>query len=298
MVIAYLKQSELHTFLEEVAVKHAISRGSNVHLSVNLVSVGRALRLASPEIPYLVNLMLNFFRDRIGGKGNLLISSFSFDFTNSGFFSVLNSPIETGSFAKITAELLPSSRTLGPVYSFLAFGEFAKTIQGPFLSSTGQESVFQKITEQGFTLVTIGHHLASAFTIAHHFEESVGVSYRSHKHFSGVVTGYDGVPKPWNTTMYVRATGCEFSGLTIEGFRNLSDQGLTSFSIESLPGGRVASFSCKLTPTGQIIEGDLRQGGSKYVAPIFDGTLLENGITPIDQKTASTEYLRIIRQKS
>lgn len=294
-LIPKVKLRELEEYLIRVAEHHILGEGSNLHLSVDLVAFGRALNLTRGELKELSEQILYFFRDRIGQSGSVLISSFSFDFPQFGVYSPSESPIVTGNFAEQVFELFPDSRTLGPIYSFLAFGAAFESFSGPSASSTGLGSVFEQMERAEFSLVTVGHHLASAFTVAHCYEEMVGVEYREIKNFSGLIAT-EGLERPWNTTMYVRKNNCIFSGLTSEGFSSLVRENIASVRVDGLSGQPVASYSVKLGPAGLVIRSNLFMGRRDYIAPIRDDASLTHGVTPLDRLQAMHAYLEDIRR--
>jgi aminoglycoside N3'-acetyltransferase len=284
----------LELYLKEVVKFHNITLGSNVHLSVDLFALARCLKAGRHEVDDLALTVLRFFTNEVGNNGTVVISAFSFDFSNSGYFSPIKCTPDTGSFAKIIAKYHSNLRTLGPIYSFFVFGHLFKVMFGPMPAATGPQSVFRILVENRFTLLSVGHHSASAFTVSHHFEESAGVPYRFSKSFVGVIESPQGEIIPWDSTMYVRQNNCVFSGLTVEGHERLVEDGVAKVLSSRLGNDPIASFSIRLAEAAEPIESDLYLGGSRYIAPVIDGLAPKVSATPITSKRARFEYLSAI----
>jgi aminoglycoside N3'-acetyltransferase len=286
--------SALQSYLEEVVRDHNVVSGDRIHLSIDLAVLGRCLRVLSSDAEEVTSTALSFFRNHLGPKGTLLISCFSFDFSNFGAFSAAHSSVETGSFSKILFQQRPEARTLGPIYSFLAFGAEASKAFEARRNSTGADSVFAMMIDSNYKMLSIGHHVATAFTIAHYFEQLARVEYRYLKKIIGKLTLKDGTDSPWTTYLYVRGKGCEFSGLTSGGFQKLLKNKAALAFVHQVKHDRIASFTVDLRAASVLIQEDFDSGGRNYIRPRMSEGKITGDMEPMSREISMDAYLSLI----
>ncbi len=125
------------------------------------------------------------------------------------------------------ARLRPNAlRTPHPIYSFAAIGARAEEFVGCDDSEAyGPNSVFARFHELNGTIVSIGLHWNSTFSLHHYVEYRTGCDYRRVKVFSGIYVGRDGKPDIKTYTMFVRN---DFNVITdiVPGMDHLYEMGV------------------------------------------------------------------------
>ncbi|MEA3349435.1 MAG: AAC(3) family N-acetyltransferase, partial [Chloroflexota bacterium] len=150
----------------------------------------------------VIDALLEF----VGPQGTVLLPNFEFkSWTESHYFDVAETHSKMGIIGEL-ARLRPDAlRTPHPIYSFAAIGkrkdEFAACDDE---EAYGPNSVFARFHQLNGTIVSIGLHWNSTFSLHHYVEYRSGCDYRRVKRFSGIYVGYDGVPKIKTYTMFVR----------------------------------------------------------------------------------------------
>lgn len=288
--------AKLERFVKEIMTHEALSLGRNLHLSVDMATVGRSLGIASRQLEeaslLLLDSVLSWQSER---KGLTVVSAFSSDFYRKGFFSKENSPSYAGFFCSVALSHHNQNRGDGPIFSFTSFSSDMAPL-GQFVtaarSSFGPDSTFSALIQNGFTLISIGHHYSSAFTIAHHFEELLGVDYRFLKRFHGRVIGATGVAENFETEMFVKQEGVIFSGLTSRGNKILMSEKISRFGQLTVGDTRVLVFACELSAAKDLFLGYSKP--SELIDFIGDKAIRDHGCEVLTLPASRIEYLRML----
>lgn len=132
--------------------------------------------------------------EAIGPDGTLIMPTFNFEFcdlyneTGEGYFDLEKTPSEMGILTEFLRKMHGAKRTIHPIYSFAIYGklvnEFASVDDH---TSYGKGTVFAKLHKYNGKIMMIGLTTGKCWTFAHYIEQSVGVDYRYHKKFSGIL---------------------------------------------------------------------------------------------------------------
>ena len=144
--------------------------------------------------------------ETVGPEGTVLFPTFNFSaWSETHYFDIVETTSHMGIIGE-RARLRPEARrTPHPMYSFAAIGkrrdEFAACDD---VEAYGPNSAFALFHKLNGTIVSIGLHWNSTFSLHHYVEYNVGCDYRRVKRFSGLYVGYDGEPRIKTYTMFVR----------------------------------------------------------------------------------------------
>lgn len=142
-----------------------------------LISLG-----ANPEPGLIVDSLL----EQIGNSGTMLLPLFNFDFPNSRFFSINDTPSQMGILTEFARKNYSGVRTGHPIYSFYAIGAKANEFFGiDNKSGYGIDSPFARLRELGGKIGVVDLDDQNSMTSYHHVEEMLNVDYRYYKNFSG-----------------------------------------------------------------------------------------------------------------
>jgi aminoglycoside 3-N-acetyltransferase len=142
----------------------------------------------------------------VGPEGSVLLPTFNFrSWTESHYFDVGETSSHMGIIGELGRLQEGAVRTPHPIYSFAALGrhkdEFGLT-HDP--EAYGPDSAFALFHRLNGTIVSIGLHWNSTFSLHHYVEYNTGCDYRRVKRFSGIYVGQDGDPKLKTYSMFVR----------------------------------------------------------------------------------------------
>lgn len=141
----------------------------------------------------------------LGDEGTLVLPLFNFDFPNTKFFDIRNTPSHMGVLTEIGRNDPRSIRTGHPIYSFSIVGKQAKEFQGiDNYSGYGADSPFAKIKELDGKIAIIGLTDQYSMTSYHFVEEQNRVDYRYFKEFKGTYIDSDGKSAEKTYALYVR----------------------------------------------------------------------------------------------
>jgi len=141
----------------------------------------------------------------VGNEGTLILPLFNFDFPNTGFFDIKNTPSQMGALTEIGRNNPRSVRTGHPIYSFSVVGKFAKEFDNiDNYSGYGSDSPFAKIKELDGKIAVIGLTDQNSMTSYHFVEEQNQVDYRYYKEFAGIYVNKDGKSTEKKYALYVR----------------------------------------------------------------------------------------------
>ncbi|KAA5605201.1 AAC(3) family N-acetyltransferase [Roseospira marina] len=237
-----------------------------IWVSLDFMALLRATAARPDESEALADHALSVLREAAGPGATLLVSAFSFTFPQTGRFDAATTPVQTGAFGGLLLRRYPEARTLNPFYSFLAFGARAEEVlanRSPH--STGPDSIFEWVIDQGTDLVTLGHHYIKSLSSVHHAEELAGVDYRYRKSFPGRVTG-QGETIDGTYTFFVRDLDtCGHSSITRAGDAHLRAQGLVDTWLVGTGRRRMLAHRLNLAAAHAILVDDLRRDAPRLV---------------------------------
>jgi len=165
--------------------------------------------------------------DFVGPQGTVLMPTFNFEsWTQNHYFDIQETPSRMGIITEL-ARLRPDARrTPHPLYSFAALGQRKKEFAAcDDVEAYGPDSVFALFHELNGTIVSIGLHWNSTFSMHHYVEYCTGCEYRRVKRFAGIYLGYDGVPRLKTYTMFVRKNFRVITDI-VEGMDDLYERGV------------------------------------------------------------------------
>ena len=148
---------------------------------------------------------LNYFINRVGPEGTLLLPAFTWDFCRGKDFDIRGVKSDTGSLSKIALKRDDFKRTRHPIYSFAVSGKdqnFLVDLDDE--SGWGSKSLFAYFHKNSAKNLFIGIDYKNGFTFDHYFEEKIGVDYRYFKYFEANYIDYDGSKSKKKYKMYVR----------------------------------------------------------------------------------------------
>jgi len=146
----------------------------------------------------------------LGENGTLIMPTYTlsycsqFNKTGMGFFDVDESASEMGILSEYLRHMPNSIRTINPIHSVTAIGKYAHQISEiNAKDSFGPNSVFSLLHKLNAKIMIIGLSFDDSLTFFHYVEQSIGVSYRYLKKFSGDIVS-DGKKYQDSYTMYVK----------------------------------------------------------------------------------------------
>jgi len=141
----------------------------------------------------------------LGSGGTLVLPLFNFDFPNTKFFDIRNTPSQMGALTEIGRKNPKSVRTGHPIYSFSVFGKHAREFDNiDNYSGYGEDSPFAKIKKLDGKIAIIGLTDQNSMTSYHFVEEQNRVDYRYFKEFTGTYIDTEGRSTEKRYALYVR----------------------------------------------------------------------------------------------
>ncbi|MGD2158122.1 MAG: AAC(3) family N-acetyltransferase [Anaerolineales bacterium] len=171
----------------------------------------------------LIDALLDF----VGPEGTLLFPNFNFQsWTESHYFDIRETPSKMGIIGELARLRDKAVRTPHPIYSFAVLGkrkmDFAVCDD---MEAYGPNSVFALFHELNGTIVSIGLHWNSTFSMHHYVEYRTGCDYRRIKRFAGIYVDYEGIPQIKTYTMFVRKNFRIITDI-VEGMDELLESGV------------------------------------------------------------------------
>lgn len=128
---------------------------------------------------------------------NIIMPVFSYSFNNGKSFDIKKSRSLMGSLSEAFRRADGVYRTVDPICSFAIKGKITEDFKNfkNTNNSLGKNSYYDFLDKQeDVKYCFFGANLADCFTYVHHVECILNVPYRFDMHFTGTITGYDGVP--------------------------------------------------------------------------------------------------------
>ena len=137
-------------------------------------------------------------------RGTLLMPTFTYSFCKGERFEVEKTPSTVGVLTEYFRNSAGTRRTGDPIFSFAVRGERAEEYIKISDICFGQDSVFDKLYQNGGKLLALGSPLRSSVTFVHYIENKAHVPYRYDKQFSGTIVSH-GCEMQHTCTYFVRA---------------------------------------------------------------------------------------------
>lgn len=198
------KESEIIETLAKNWNKSGLEKGDLVLVHSSLMKLMRKVKrdfgeMVTPQMVYDSLLMA------LSDEGTLVLPLFNFDFGDSKFFDIRETPSQMGALTEIGRLDPKAIRTGHPIYSFSVRGKLAKEFEGiDNKSGYGKDSPFAKIHELGGKIAVIGLKDRNSQTSAHYVEEQMQVDFRYYKEFTGEYVDKEGNKSTRTYLLYVR----------------------------------------------------------------------------------------------
>lgn len=176
---------------EKIVDCFELTEGDNVWISSELIKL--VLILQDKNITFEGNELINAFQKKIGVTGTILIPTFSFEFSNKGFYDIKKTIGVTGALGNIALKRDDFNRTNHPMHSFAVWGNDQKILTSMMnKNSFGFDSPFGYCIKKKVKQIIIGADYNRAFTFIHYAEVSCNVPYRYQKSFTGEYVNKNG----------------------------------------------------------------------------------------------------------
>jgi aminoglycoside 3-N-acetyltransferase len=157
-----------------------------------------------PDVQRL-GLLIDALQASIGPTGTLVMPAFSYSFTKSETFDVMNTPSKVGMLTEHFRTLKGVCRSADPIFSVAAKGARANELCSASTKECfGPDSVFAVLHRLNSYIVCLGCALTSGGTFVHYVEKSNGVDYRYDKVFPGTIVWPDRSSTEASVVYYVR----------------------------------------------------------------------------------------------
>lgn len=167
--------------LQDALWELGIRQGDTVCVHSQLYSLGMA---GMPRNEYL-NMIIKVLKEAVGENGTLIMPAFSYSFCRKEIFDVQKSKSTVGILTEFFRTSGDVSRTVHPIFSFSVWGRRREEFTDISTDAFSMESVYGRMIQGNDKMVLLGAD--KGYTIYYLAEESVGVSHRFFKDFSGIV---------------------------------------------------------------------------------------------------------------
>lgn len=251
-----------------------IKKNANIHLGIDILKIGKFLNIRKLSYNDFVISIFNYFRKKIGKKGNIVVSVFNFDVPQKKFFDYKKTSGQTGLFGNALLKKFYKNRSFNPIYSFLCFGKDSKKlINLKNFNATGKNSIWKEFIDKNYLLITIGYHYNKSFTHVHYLENLNKVNYRYEKKF---LISYKGLNKEYKKktfTFYARNfSKCFFSAITLKCDNYFFKNKVYEFYKKD----ELISFKLDYKKASKIILKDLKLKKSEFLSYIKPGEVNKN----------------------
>lgn len=164
---------------------------------------GVAVQLTDVEMKDRLNFLISQLISFIGTNGTLVVPTFSYTFTKNKIFDVNKTSSDIGVFSEAFRDYPGTLRSKNPNFSVSSIGKHKQQFAGSRIDDCfGSDTAFDLLYKYNAKIVCLGCDF-SRITFVHYVEQSLGVSYRYLKSFSGEVIDDKKVQRLTNT-YYVR----------------------------------------------------------------------------------------------
>lgn len=167
--------------LQDALWRLGIEKGDTVCVHSQIYSLGMA---RMPRNEYM-NMIIKVFKEAVGEDGTVIMPAFSYSFCENQVFDVQNSRSTVGLLTEFFRNSEDVSRTVHPIFSFCVWGRRKEEFMEISTDAFSMDSVYGKMIRSNDKMVMLGAD--KGYTIYYLAEESIGVSHRFFKNFSGIV---------------------------------------------------------------------------------------------------------------
>lgn len=190
-----LNFSSLCQALEQVGINY----GDEICVHTSLYRLGKIL--VSPEV--FLKTCIAALREVIGSTGTLLMPAFTYSYCDHKTYDLRNSRSKMGILTEYYRQLPECCRTYDPIFSFALSGAHIEPYLQNSQSCFGPNSVYDVLTKRNGKIVVMGERW-NGYTFVHYVEETVPVSYRYYKNFSGTLIDEQGQAHQTSINYFVR----------------------------------------------------------------------------------------------
>lgn len=251
-----------------------ISKGSNIYLGVDILTLAKFLNFESKNLEYLSEIFLKLILKKVGSSGSIVVPVFNFDCVSQNKFDQKNSPGQSGMFGNLLLKKYYKFRTKHPMYSFLVFGKKSKSyLKKNNIGATDKDSLWKNFNDDNFELITFGHHYVRSLTHVHYLENLLNVNYREKKIFKVSYKNIKGKKFIKKYSFFARKLDvCEFSSITKKCDKLLFKYKIADF----LYIGGLICFKLNLNRASNLIINSLKKNSKDLLSFIKIGETLKN----------------------
>ncbi len=204
--------------LDAALARLPLRLGDVLFLHSNLGFFGRPEGISDSET--VCRLFFDALMRRLGGKGTLVVPTFTYSFPRGEVFDPAESASAMGSFAEWLRQHPDAQRSCDPCYSVAAVGELAEklTFAAPE-NSFSPEGFFGRFLDVDGMVLNLNFDAGSTFL--HYLERQFGVSYRFDKTFAGYIREHGKTRRATNT-IHVRYLSSDATVPVFEPFHALA----------------------------------------------------------------------------
>lgn len=179
---------------DEIVSGFNINEGDNLWISSELLKL--IIVLKKVGIKFDGDELINAFQRKVTNSGTIMIPTFNFDFSNKGYYDIVNSKGTTGALGNIALGREDFKRTKHPMHSFAVWGKNQELlINMNNKHAFGVDSPFSFCIGHHVKQIILGTDYEHAMTFVHYVESICEVPYRFHKCFHGIYIDEHGVSK-------------------------------------------------------------------------------------------------------
>ena len=168
-----------------------LNKGDRIWLSSELIKLALLFRKTGTKFDG--SLLIDEFQNAIGDEGTLIIPTFSFEFSNKGYYDIRKTKGTTGALGNIALARDDFLRTRHPMHSFAVWGKDKNAlISMENKNSFGIDSPFAYCISKHVKQIILGTDYVHAMTFIHYAEVVCNVPYRFSKAFSGIYVDESG----------------------------------------------------------------------------------------------------------
>ncbi len=136
-----------------------------------------------------IQTLLNFIVNNFSRNRTVIFPSFTYSFRRKQIFDINKSPADKqiGILAELIRKSNYSLRNDDPLFSLVSIGQDKNIIERVSKKCFGKKSVFDKLFNKNFFILSLGVEFTHGITEFMHVEKLAGVPYRYEKLFSGYV---------------------------------------------------------------------------------------------------------------
>lgn len=169
---------------KNIIKKFDIQQGDSIWLSSELIKL--ILKFKANGLKFDGSDFLDELQDVLGEGGTILLPTFTFDFSNKGYYDIQRSKGVTGALGNIALQKEGFKRTKHPMHSFAVWGkDQGKLVDMRNRHSFGIDSPFGYCIEKRVKQIILGTDYVHALTFVHYAEVVCNVPYRFAKSFTG-----------------------------------------------------------------------------------------------------------------